>query len=119
MTEGLDVGVRGAAAPHASQHLSRALGLGVGVVGVAVAHDGVQVDDVVVDVRRAVGVVLLRGGCALALPLGWAVVVAVDRRSPLFVAVAPTVVVGVVDVVLMYSSSSSSTAATPPPSSSS
>ena len=74
MTEGLDVGVRGAAAPHASQHLSRALGLGVGVVGVAVAHDGVQVDNVVVNVRRAFGVVLLRGGCALALPLGWAVV---------------------------------------------
>jgi len=94
MTEGLDVGVRGAAAPHTLQHLSRALGLGVGVVGVAVAHDGVQVHNVVVDV-------LLRGGCALALPLGWAVVVAVVRRSPLFVAVAPTVVVGVVDAVLI------------------
>ena len=46
----MDVGVRSGAAPHTLQHLSRALGLGVVVVGVAVAHDGVQVDNVVVDV---------------------------------------------------------------------
>ena len=44
--KGVNVGVRGVKAPHTLQGFVRALGLRVGVDGVAVSHDGANVDDV-------------------------------------------------------------------------